>query len=382
MTVKKGIFVILIMMWTSLLFAEPQVQSVVRKGNQDFVVINGGQFGDAPNVQIFDNFDHPDAEGGKKVDYKQAFDNHWMLKGDPTLSPRPLYDPLAYSGNYSALFYSYIDGIKQLHTHMKLKLREPAADAFVAYATRTKPATSYPGRNHYSTGNAADFPIGSSWKYTWLYDQDVKGNSSDICAVTYVGYGNVYLAGNDFNVATLPKIYNWWDKNDWNHISVHLNANEQFPTDAGAATVSIANQAFGHQLFAYEVPIFDNDGPEEKVFRNFTIPGWIRASDRTSAVVYDDIYLATGPNAAARVVFTNHSFYSLSNKVAIQRVMNWTDKQVVMFMDFTVFDEADDVYMHIFDGQGIAMNNGLNVNKLRLMIDNNNQFTRIYGQSY
>ena len=121
----------------------------------------------------------------------------------------------------------------------------------------------------------------------------------------------------------------------------------------------IYSDEFGTYEIDRTVPVFDSDGPSEKVYRYINFPGWIRSfSQGEGRPVYDDIYVASGPNAFARVEITDHIEYKKSRNFSIQLPINWTNNMIELKIVSSAIVDPDKAAIHIFNSSGERSNRG------------------------
>lgn len=307
--------------------AEPNISSISIENNK--LIINGSNFGSGPNVNIFDTFESPTAQDGDPINIDSPSIGMWS-----NLNKYVPYTLESHSGRFSAKMlnnpqFSYVfpGGI---------------TEAFVSYWVRIPNGENFPGADFPGV-----FPTVSSWKYAWLIDLDYLGNSSDVCIPSHIGYGIYYIGGNDYDI--VQGIGNeWWSWNSWVRMSVWLRANSTNPTANGDILFHSVSEEKGVTEKRYSRPIFDTDGPILKEYKYITIPGWIKSG----APLYDDIYIATGPNALAHVEIADSANYQDSTKVAIQPSESWTSSKITANINFGGFSSLENVYIFIWDKDG------------------------------
>jgi len=102
----------------------------------------------------------------------------------------------------------------------------------------------------------------------------------------------------------------------YNNAAGHL-LHETLGKKTSAKDITVAG--YLAKEFCYETPAHA-DGPALKQYQYVNFPGWIRSN----APLYDDIYVATGPNAIARVELTDSANYDKSRIVAVQPSTSWS----------------------------------------------------------
>ncbi len=86
------------------------------------------------------------------------------------------------------------------------------------------------------------------------------------------------------------------------------------------------------------------------------IPGWVRGTDVNSkpiTLLYDDIYFAVGPNAAARVEIGNNAVYEKCTKMSIATPITWSDTEVIATIREGSFRPNEDVYLFVVNAENV-----------------------------
>ncbi len=73
---------------------------------------------------------------------------------------------------------------------------------------------------------------------------------------------------------------------------------------------------------------------------------------------YDDVYVATGPGARARVEIGNASTYAASNNFSIATVTSWGDTSITATIRQGSFVNLNDAYLYVIDANGNVNANG------------------------
>jgi len=87
-----------------------------------------------------------------------------------------------------------------------------------------------------------------------------------------------------------------------------------------------------------------------EVWDTFRFPGYGRG-DTNSQTYYDDIYVATGPGALARVEIGNASTYSASTNLAVATATSWSDTSVQATVRLGNFSNGA-AYLYVIDSAG------------------------------
>src|SRR5690606_41572940 len=71
------------------------------------------------------------------------------------------------------------------------------------------------------------------------------------------------------------------------------------------------------------------NGVFPKQYKRLDVPGWIRSlNDKNTNIVYDDIYLAYGKGAAARVEIGDAATYSKSKMLEVLSPKTWGSSKI------------------------------------------------------
>ena len=245
-----------------------------------------------------------------------------------------------------------------------------SSEVFISFWAHVPPGNFFPGKYWKKPdGTVGDttfaelekFSKSSSWKMAWfLQDGQYDGSTSDICAPTHTGSGSFKLAGNDTNIANLGKGDLFWSWNHFTRLATWMKADESDATLPGDYNFQAISRDVGlYSVFSDTVPVFDTDGPTDKYFNSVNVPGWL-ASNSDSLVLYDNIYLAIGPNAVTRVELADSPTYLGVTRVSIQLPIEWTDSQIRVSINEIGMDGMDlsDLYLYVYDSEGNPNTNG------------------------
>jgi hypothetical protein len=323
--------------------AAPVVSSVTYDVQANKVTVIGNGFGDGPNVALFDDFDHG-AEGGEVVDPHAA---RFPWTSIHQYYP-PLYDSRSHSGTSSALMYD-MDNTRA--RQLTKQFEDPIQSVFVSFWVNVPDGTYFPGS--YTT-EFEQFPWDSSWKFSWLIDEDTGTESSNVCAPTHIGQGIFYVAGNDMNVMKITG-NDWWSWRGWNRLTTTLLADADFPSVNGFTQFTALSLEKGLFSQDQDAAVFDEDGGVIKQYKTINIPGWIRDSGANQVeVLYDDVYVASGLNAAKRIELTDNISYPDVNMASIQIAEMWTDTKIVFIPRKGGLSDIINSKIHFIDATGNA----------------------------
>lgn len=339
-------------------FADPTVTYIDKSLQADGIyTIQGTGFGGGPQIELLDDFEHSGAVANGEIDPNAANMGHWS--SNSVYYPAK-YDDFAYSGNYA---FNGWDNVAKTTRILTKVFDNPIQSVYMSYWVAIPPGYSFPGINPSQGDGPQRLPNDSSWKFNWLIDEDAGGESSNVCAPSYVSGNRIMVAGNDLNIMEdLPKPLQWWSWGNWMRISVWLHADAAKPTEEGFARFSVWSEEFGEQGADQVGPVFDADGRAEKVYQKIQFPGWIRTFDEGDVLdsakkgigrpLYDDIYIASGPNAYARIELSDNREYAQSSRFSVQEILSWGDTEIKFKVVASAIPDLPNSRIHIFTADG------------------------------
>lgn len=311
------LLVVLLFITPVVAYGSPTVSNVTPQNIVDgaTLIISGTGFGSGPTIRLFDDFERGTI--GSSISTASTVGAWTRSVNTPNSSD------VAHSGSRSMFaIESDVDHQFQLDF-------PDATEMFLSYWVRIPDDNYFPAATSPKT-----FPTPSAWKFTWLMDSPSGGTvaNDDLCLPTYSGVGILQLTGNDYHPA--PEIRlgtGWWTWTGWNRISVWLKAALPNPTQNGTwwwQTIgsSVASGSRSQPVFDSDDNSYDDASIK---WVRLNIPGWhANGGGAMVNAVYDDIYFATGPNAAARVEIGNNPIYANCTKLAIITPTEWSDLEI------------------------------------------------------
>lgn len=317
------------------------------------IAITGSNFGpNGPNVVLFDDFKRGTDGGLVTLDatvgqWYSAEANHLPYYGTDS------------DGNVTGYL---------LRDNLVGRLRADFADVqeiFISYRLMIPPGKHFP-----NSGAPATFPSGSQWKIIWLMDGDRGAAGNDDLILPTWGNGTYfYIAGND-NAFQLPvgrpgTGNNWFSFAGWNRFSVYMRGGPIPDVDPGITWSQGMSEEFGQKVFESSEKLFDGDDtPDGYKFEDdaisrwnrLNVPGWHRGGDDNAGAMYDDMYIATGPHARARVEIGDDPVYANSTRLAIATPTSWEDGTITTTIRQGSFRDGETVYVFVIDERGNVSN--------------------------
>ena len=308
-------------------------------------------FGAGPTNVRFENFDGLGLTAGDDItSLNSEFDEHNVY-----------YEALATADARSPGFaMSGIDESVQYPATRTLLFGAPATEVYISYATKIPTGKYFPGTTGAgNSGTDADYPSDSSWKIVWLLDN--ASDANDLCIPSHIGSNGLWsLSGNGAGIKLDSndlggKAPSWFGHNSWTRISSHIKAGATPNVDLGEAYFSATNGSLPIFEVKKDVVIFEGANVQAPYqFQKLNITGWCRSksggSDGLGADVqflFDDIYLATGANAAARIEIGNAATYSACTDLAICKPESWANGEITATIKAGAFALTEQLWLHI-----------------------------------
>ena len=343
----KFLYIILILLTPSIGFSAPTISSVGTLTNGQAVSITGLNFGSSgPNIVVFDDFT---GTVGDPISL-QATVGAWSGTHNS-----PIY---VSDGENIAARLINAGGSRQVQVDFFTGVQE----FFLSYRVEIPPSYHFP-----NTVQRGDFAPDSAWKMAWIFDDSTYSGyqgDDDIVIPTW-GNGTYFMVGGNDNAFQLEtgrptKSTNWFSFDGWNRATTYMKGGADPVNDNGTVWFSGLSEEFGNKIFTKtDAPIFDGDDNDYdnaiSQWTHLNVPGWNRtggvnsAYDSTTMADYDDIYLATGANAAARVEIGDNASYAGCTNLAISTPTAWSDTSITTTIREGGFSSGDSVYVFVID---------------------------------
>lgn len=309
--------------------AQPVVHKIEYDSNE--TIIYGDRFGQGPKVVMFDNFEH----GDKFAKELANVSNNWWDKAI-LINEK--------DGNTAHSAVNKNGRIAQIVSLFNGDYRT----ALVAFSVKVPEGTTFPAAEI-----PRKFPSSSAWKFSWLMSGSQGYSTSglfDVCLPQYSGGGTMSMNGNTGMIAWLDKPAQWWSWDGYNHMTSYVNIHPTLPTvNPLEYTFSVSNDVtFYEQEGIAQARSFSKTN---NTFDRVNIPGWFRNTENANFQgLYDNLYVAVGDNALARVVITDNKIYAQSKFAVPVMAKNWSNDRIILDNDVLPTDRA--YYVHIFDKDG------------------------------
>lgn len=305
------------------------------------VTLEGQGFGGGAKITISDDFNSQTV--GSTVALDKALIGTWS----PSSSYPVLPKVVDFNGNKAIQVHNTAgtgtDKIAQIETIFP----ETASSLFISYSVVVPPGKYFAGANADSK-----FPDLSTWKFTWISD-GAAGIASqtlfNMCIPTHTGKGSFMLAGNstDYDWLTIDDSWTWHEKN---YFSYGMKPNNIAPKTLPGYIYFHHTGKKGKPLIytKTDIPLFEENNTTS--FDRVKFPGWFGNGDFSNFdAYYDDIYVAIGDNAFARI--------ELSDKAAVDKsifnvtlpYITWSDTKITFKLFNKYMGKPDGLYIRAYN---------------------------------
>lgn len=288
-------------------------------------------WGEGPDVHVYDTMDRPGASSGD-VPSRVATQGTWdSYTGLPTL----------HSDAHSGTHATRVHNKDTIHKY-RARFQE-TTEVFLSYCVKIPEGRSMPG-----TENPGEFPDQSVWKMAW-FSHDDWWNDVDVIVPSWTPVPNIGSNSLDVDVWG-NKEPDWWQWGEWVRFAFWLECGSNPESDPGRIRWQVVTEGEQTQVLAdEEVPIMEGGEPPY-AWKRLNLPGWAQNKDVSGdnvEVLYDDIYLATGANANARVELSDNDTYGDSTRIQLCEIRSWSSNRVSVVLRSGPLDSIRDSAIHL-----------------------------------
>lgn len=325
------------------------------ESNYQEIIISGSGFGAGPNIIVADDFDNQTA--GAAVDLKKAIIGQWERSSSYPELPIIVNNEDGKAIEVRNKQNTGTASIAQIETIL------PAAtnSVFVSYSVMVPEGSFFSGASE-----DYKFPDMSSWKFTWITDTPLGIASQtkfNICTPTHAGKGAFLLAGNSVNHGYVG-VSGAWSWHTKNYMSFGIRANETLVRGIGSLYFQLSGKKNSTLVFQKDTQIFPDSNTTS--FDRVKFPGWFGNGDQSKFnAYYDDLYVAAGKNAFARVELSNGALLEESTVNVTLPVVSWTDTTIVAKVNKNLL-KTEPIYLRVYDSNNSGLIKKLICNKCPL----------------
>lgn len=317
--------------------SQPVIDEVIGSMAQDASIqIRGSGFGSqGPNIVLFDDFEK--GRDGQSINTGQG---SAAVGGWHATSGNPRYSSESSVSGEMAFRADMSDGYRKFAEAGLPQGGE--TDLFISWWIYLPPQDNFPGEG------TAD---GTNWKQLW-----VQGSSTvddDLVLPVLVG-NTVFLDGNDDCLGPAPTgsmhgtLERQWSfrKGEWLRLWAWVK---------GRADES--GQVYLHELGSNGVqtltarPSTQVQCDEGDRFEKVRINGYGRVTPNCHPM-FDDVYIASGENAQARIEIGNQPVYEQCTKLSTAIPVSWSDAGIEARIQLGAFSEEELAYVFVIDKDG------------------------------
>ncbi|NTW27235.1 MAG: hypothetical protein HGA36_02855 [Candidatus Moranbacteria bacterium] len=307
-------------------------------GDGQNITISGAAFGSSgPSTEIFDDFEKGTVGQNINTGAGSAQVGQWT-----SLDGAPMYS------NASSL-----SGNNAMRSDMSTGYRVDAMMSLPANTTKVFGSwwVYLPAGNNFPGEGTVD---GTNWKQVWMMDGDSTGIRDYV--VTLIMQPSGCGTGITHNDTTGGVFTSWlptftmpkgrWVK-VWYYVDGKSDATGKFDfwylDNNGGIPVHDANLS---NIVTLSTKV-GGTGYWDRIYFN----AYGRQTNN-SYPMFDDIYVATGPNAQARVEIGNAATYAASTNLTLATVNTWSDAAVSATVRQGSFTGGEQAYLYVFDKDG------------------------------
>jgi len=297
-------------------------------GDGETITIKGSGFGSSgPNVVVFDDFESGTPGTNIATGSGSAKYGKWDSRAGSSFygNTASVSGSRSFTSDYSVGYTNFIEAGLPSNTR----------NVFISWWLYLPSSSNYPGE-----GNAS----GINWKQMWL-----QGSStSDDDLVLPSRISSWLINGNEGDPGYAKYMTLNFTKGQWKRIWVWLKGSTSSTSNDGEVKFwELTNSGVMQRVNDTGVNTLKAGGAWEKVRPN----GYGRTTSNC-LTSYDDIYIAAGPNAQARVEIGNSSVYANSTKLSILTPTSWSDGSIVAKVNTGPFKTGDSAYLYVFKADG------------------------------
>lgn len=332
-------FFFLSIFFVSIANAAPTVTGVSGTVTDDqSITISGADFGSTgPNVVLFDDFEG--GTNGEDIDIGSGSAKYGQWNavdgGGSTYysNDAKVSGSLSFSSNFSGSQYNWLEALLPANT----------TDIFISWWLYLPATDEFPGET------AEDLPYysppdGTNWKQMWIQGSDT--GDDDLVVPTRLGASDWVINRNESD----PNYTNYttvdFTKGTWKNLMVWIKGGKD--SDGELKFYDLTSSGLVQRENVTGVTLLKATGYFERVRVN----GWGR-SEPDCITSFDDVYIATGANAQARVQIGNNSTYSNCTNLATLTPTSWATTSITATINQGSFADGD-AYLFVVDADGVV----------------------------
>ena len=345
----KTLFLIFIsLLCASVSFATPAIISLSGLAtNGEIIEIEGEAFGaKGPQVVLFDDF----SEGvdGQRASASAIIGEWASMRGF-------IYqdDALSHGKGLRVVDPSFSNG----HAANWIQFGAAYSEIFMSSRAYVPRGYKFP-----ASSNLETMPAISGLKHHWpMYGAQGYGSTGhDLFGPNWTGANWMTISSNK----NKTYVYQHWGHPGWEwgkpvRWSHYIKGNGMEPvgskgffqgvTSGGQVNVIYNEANMGGKVWFS--PFWEPEGMPY-AFDRMTIPGYLRSGSvyPEHNYVIDDVYIAVGPNSAARIEIGNKPIYTECTKMAVSTPISWSANKISFTVREGTFKKGESAFLFVVDG--------------------------------
>lgn len=339
-----GLFCLLRGFIPPFLWAAPSISSVSGTvSDRQTVTINGSEFGaNGPRVSLFEDFENGTDRSNISLTGPQV--GAWSKTFNANLAKYTNADKV--SGSLSGQF-AFDSGVEEVYGGLLIYDATGWDQIFVSGWVKMPSGQPYPT------------PPQQNWKLWWLDNNGNWGGGSgpnDLVIINgYSFNGGANTFSNSGAISQREWANAYLSSGVWTRYSFWIKQD----TSAGNFHAWVTSTANGfHKVWSSDNIKTSNSVADPK-WHYFSHNAWANSTNTTTCKpLYDDIYLATGPYARARVEIGNKPTYTNCTNLTILTPTLWSDSSIAATVRQGSFTNGSSAYLFVFDANGAVNTTG------------------------
>jgi len=297
--------------------------------NESEISVSGVLLGNGPNVILFDNFEGGSNGNAIQTGSGSATYGEWnATSGTVTYSnASSVSGSFAFRADMSSFWLNYVEVL----------VPDTTMDIFVSHWLYLPSGDNFPGE-----GNSS----GINWKQMWIQG---TGSEDDDQVIPSLSPTSWILFGNNTPYILYPSIP-YMTKGNWKHFKCWIKGG--YSNDG-----EVKMWHLGHTgdldlvVDDSNVSTMYQGGKRERVRVN----GYGRVTSSCHPM-FDDVYVAVGANAQARIEFGDDSTYLNCTNTSICVPTSWSSTSIRALIYQGSFETGDNVWIFVIDENGNVSN--------------------------
>ncbi|MEC9041415.1 MAG: hypothetical protein VX787_18010 [Pseudomonadota bacterium] len=340
--------------------AKPVVSSVSFGADAE-ITLSGSEFGAGPNVVLYDDFEDAKIVDGSLELQPKVGTWYSVISSDPAIYlGQQKNKSLFVRGKGNAIL---VFGVEDSKGPYGLK---PFTEVFFSYSV--KDLAEFPG----DSGKDFSFSTRSSTKDAWMMLGDRGDNLSYSLSFNTPSGNDLYIpawTGNGFNIAGnttklepafwQPELTKNWAFQDWNTTFFHAQLDAVNPYGPAEGYFGFINKNAYHvnKRSGNFIQDLRSEGLPYAYWDRIKFFAWLNEGDANVQRLLDEVYVAIGPNANARVVLSDAPSLEESSELINLPTKNWDHEKISFSLpNYIMTNSQKDFYIRVINSENKISN--------------------------